>query len=77
MLFPLTEVNKMKIIFHRTSNDQLVSESGARTVEEFEVEPENFNNEMVGWEYQDATFDKENNTLKIILWDKSEPEDYL
>ena len=67
----------MKIIFNRTSNDHLISDSGERTVEEFEVEPENFGHEMVGWEFQTSTFDDDKNELKIFLWDKSDPEDYL
>lgn len=66
----------MKIIFNRTSNDQLISDSGERTVENFEVEPEDFNHEMVGWEFQNSTFDKEKDELTIFLWDKSNPEDY-
>lgn len=67
----------MKIIFNRTSNDQLVSDSGERTVDVFEVSPEDFNHEMVGWEFQESTFDVEKDELTIFLWDKSEKEDYL
>ena len=56
----------MKIIFNRTSNDHLISDSGERTVEEFEVNPEDFNHEMVGWEFQTSTFDAHKDELKIF-----------
>ncbi|MBT8294378.1 MAG: hypothetical protein KJN70_13980 [Eudoraea sp.] len=55
----------------------MVSDSGERTVDVFEVSPEDFNHEMVGWEFQESTFDVEKDELTIFLWDKSEKEDYL
>lgn len=67
----------MKIIFNRTSNDQLVSDTGERTVDVFEVEPENFNHEMVGWEFQESKYNKESDELTIFTWDKTEPQDYV
>lgn len=67
----------MKIIFNRTSNDQLITDSGERSVEEFEVKPEDFDHELVGWEIQNSEFDKVANVLKIFVWDKSDPEDYV
>lgn len=67
----------MKIIFNRTSNDQLITESGERSVEDVEVKPENFDHELVGWEIQNSEYDYATDVLKIFVWDMSDPETYL
>lgn len=67
----------MKIIFNRTSNDELVSDNGKRTVESFEVDPVNFAHEMVGWVFQDSSYDLEKDELTIFIHDLCDPEDYL
>ncbi len=76
------------IYIQRISNDQLVSDNGKQTVENYLLVDEetpgndwtvtmaNLERELVGWVYDHSDFDEIEKTLVIIFTDLADPEDY-